>query len=44
MTARVSESDIFINSAKVTAADNDASNGVVHIIDGVLIPRKGTVA
>ena len=38
VTARVSGSDIFINSAKVTAADNDASNGVVHIIDAVLMP------
>merc|ERR1740133_784018 len=35
--ARVGSS-IFINSAKVTAADNDASNGVVHIIDSVLMP------
>merc|ERR1712107_890478 len=23
---------------KVTAADNEASNGVVHIIDGVMLP------
>merc|ERR1712028_159595 len=38
VTARVSGSSIFINSAKVTAADNDASNGVVHIIDAVLMP------
>merc|ERR1711865_582212 len=38
VTARVSGSNIFINSAKVTAADNDASNGVVHIIDAVLVP------
>merc|ERR1711998_409488 len=29
---------IFINSAKVTAADNDATNGVVHEIDAVLMP------
>merc|ERR1712147_158482 len=26
--------------AKVTSADNDATNGVVHIIDTVLIPPK----
>ena len=38
VTARVSSDGIFINSAKVTAADNDASNGVVHIIDAVLMP------
>merc|ERR1711865_371941 len=38
VTARVLGSNIFINSAKVTAADNDASNGVVHIIDAVLVP------
>merc|ERR1711972_1128832 len=25
----------------VTAADNEASNGVVHIIDGVLLPPAG---
>jgi uncharacterized surface protein with fasciclin (FAS1) repeats len=30
--------------AHVTTADVDATNGVVHIIDGVLIPYKGTVA
>ena len=38
VTARVSSSAIFINSAKVTAADNEASNGVVHIIDAILMP------
>merc|ERR1711871_894132 len=29
---------VFINNARVTTADVDASNGVVHIIDSVLIP------
>ena len=29
---------------KVTAADNKASNGVVHIIDGVLLPPAGEYA
>jgi uncharacterized surface protein with fasciclin (FAS1) repeats len=28
--------------AEVIAADNDASNGVVHIIDSVLYPARGT--
>merc|ERR1712028_285875 len=43
VTARVSGSSIFINSAKVTAADNDASNGVVHIIDAVLVPGSAPI-
>jgi len=34
--AAVSKSGVKINQANVTSADNDASNGVVHIIDGVL--------
>ena len=29
---------VFVNNAQVTAADNEASNGVVHIINRVLIP------
>merc|ERR1719387_1140567 len=32
------KSYVFINNARVTTADVDASNGVVHIIDSVLIP------
>jgi transforming growth factor-beta-induced protein len=28
----------------VTSADNAASNGVVHVIDGVLLPPKGALA
>ena len=31
---------VYVNQARVTAADNEASNGVVQIIDGVLIPYK----
>lgn len=38
VTSRVSGSDVFINNAKVTTANVKASNGVVHIIDAVLIP------
>ena len=29
---------VFVNNAKVTTANVDATNGVVHIIDRVLIP------
>merc|ERR1712028_88126 len=38
VTVRTAGKTILINSAKVTAADNDASNGVVHIIDAILMP------
>merc|ERR1711871_1858992 len=31
---------VYINNARVTTADVDASNGVVHIIDTVLIPPR----
>jgi len=30
--------EVLINAVQVTAADNEASNGVVHIINGVLLP------
>tara|TARA_R110000782_G_scaffold259836_7_gene350638 strand:+ start:7053 stop:7997 length:945 start_codon:yes stop_codon:yes gene_type:complete len=31
--------DLKVGGAKVVAADFDASNGVIHVIDGVLIPE-----
>lgn len=34
--------DIFVNQAEVTSADINSSNGVVHVIDAVLLPI-GTV-
>ena len=34
----VSSKGVMINNAKVTAADIIASNGVVHVIDTVIIP------
>ena len=39
LTVRVTNSGtVLVNSAVVTTADVLASNGVVHIIDGVLMP------
>merc|ERR1712157_80946 len=35
--------DVYANKAKVVGADNMASNGVAHIIDGVLLPKANTV-
>merc|ERR1712147_602892 len=32
--------NVYANKAKVVGADNLASNGVAHIIDGVLLPTK----
>jgi uncharacterized surface protein with fasciclin (FAS1) repeats len=36
--------EVFINTAQVTGPDNDATNGVVHVIDSVLLPGNLTVA
>jgi len=35
---RVSGSNVFVNKSKVTKADVMASNGVIHVINRVLIP------
>ena len=35
---RVSGSNVFVNTAKVTKPDVMASNGVIHVINRVLIP------
>ena len=35
---KVKDGNVMINNAKVTTADVKASNGVIHIIDTVLLP------
>ena len=35
--------DVFVNQAQVTAADVDASNGVVHVINAVVLPNETDV-
>ena len=42
VTASVNNVGVFINNAKVTTADVVASNGVVHIINAVLLPSATT--
>jgi len=32
---------VMVNDAKVTATDIQASNGVIHVIDAVILPPKG---
>lgn len=40
VTAYIVHEHVFINHARVVKADNDATNGVVHVTEGVLIPPK----
>jgi uncharacterized surface protein with fasciclin (FAS1) repeats len=37
---RVKDSKVFVNRARITTADVGASNGVIHVINRVLIPRR----
>lgn len=39
----IDENGVFINDAQVTVTDILASNGIVHVIDAVLLPPSGTV-
>ena len=38
VSVRVSGGNVFVGGAKVTSADVTASNGVIHVINKVLIP------
>lgn len=40
---KTSSGQIYLNNAKVTQADIQTANGVVHIIDRVLTPSTGTL-
>ena len=35
--------DVFVNQAKVSAADIEADNGIVHVLDGVVLPVETLV-
>jgi uncharacterized surface protein with fasciclin (FAS1) repeats len=40
LTAAVSPSDVRVNGARVTQADLVATNGIVHAIDAVILPKN----
>ncbi len=40
VTVKKSGSNIFLNTSKIVATDIVASNGVIHVIDSVLLPSK----
>jgi uncharacterized surface protein with fasciclin (FAS1) repeats len=44
LTITIGDKGIFVNSARVVAADILIANGVVHVIDEVLNPTNATVA
>lgn len=39
LTVSIKDGKVYINDAVVTGADIEGSNGVVHIIDAVLLPK-----
>jgi uncharacterized surface protein with fasciclin (FAS1) repeats len=40
LTAVVSSSDLRVNGARVTQADMAATNGIIHVIDAVILPKN----
>jgi uncharacterized surface protein with fasciclin (FAS1) repeats len=44
VTVTINADGVFINNAKVTVADLEAENGVVHVIDAVLIPTTTNIS
>ena len=40
---QVRDGNVFVDDAKVVATDVEASNGIIHVIDTVLMPRKDIV-
>jgi uncharacterized surface protein with fasciclin (FAS1) repeats len=40
LTVSIKDGKVMINGANVTAADLVGSNGVIHVIDAVLMPKK----
>jgi transforming growth factor-beta-induced protein len=43
VTIRIDQGNVYINDAKVIITDIQASNGVIHVINAVLIPPKDII-
>jgi len=43
VTVAINDDGVFINNAQVTVADIPADNGIVHVINAVLLPPRITV-
>jgi uncharacterized surface protein with fasciclin (FAS1) repeats len=43
VTVAVSSSDVRVNGARITKADVAATNGIVHAIDAVILPKDWTL-
>ena len=44
VTIDVRDSELYINASKVTIKDIPATNGIIHVIDTVLIPESEEAA
>ena len=44
LAIKVSNGAVFVDAAQVTTPDVEASNGVIHVIDSVLIPQEAMPA
>ena len=40
LTFTIKDGNVYVNDAMVVTADIETSNGVIHVIDGVLTPPK----
>lgn len=40
LTLKVEDGHLFVDGAKVVKADVECANGVIHVIDAVVIPKK----
>ena len=40
VTVRVEDGSVFINEAQVIITDIEAANGVIHVIDAVILPAS----
>lgn len=39
LTVKVADGKVYVDNARVTATDVNASNGVIHIVDTVILPK-----